>query len=317
MFERVRLEMFRGIRICEKPIELSKFTVLIGPNNSGKTSLLNALFLLPIPWTVKSLSIIDEHKLNILETLGVKSFVYRYAGVSIINCVVEGKTLEVKVGPEGQADIRVSGKRIVNMEKMTDIFKRDEEELVNYTVLIPNSDRFIERLINKEVKHWDSIEATGAHARVVKRFIVKVVEDRFTEAIVKFNRLAVRKEFNGDAAYIYIDDLGDGVKRFLVSALWLEALKPKVVLWDDLEASAHPMLVRALLKWLTDHNWQVIISTHSIDVLKEVTKLDLEDIKVISLKKSYDDVLSYREYTVDDVREMIDKGVDPRKLIEW
>ena len=43
----VDLREFRGIRACKEPIKLSSFTVLIGRNNSGKTSVLEAIALFP------------------------------------------------------------------------------------------------------------------------------------------------------------------------------------------------------------------------------------------------------------------------------
>ncbi|MHC1575632.1 MAG: AAA family ATPase [Candidatus Methanogasteraceae archaeon] len=45
----IDVEEFRGIKRCKKPIKLSKFNVLIGKNNSGKSSLLEALYLFPSP----------------------------------------------------------------------------------------------------------------------------------------------------------------------------------------------------------------------------------------------------------------------------
>jgi len=44
------LKEFRGVRKLSKPIELEDFTVLIGRNNVGKTSILEALYLLAWPF---------------------------------------------------------------------------------------------------------------------------------------------------------------------------------------------------------------------------------------------------------------------------
>jgi predicted ATP-dependent endonuclease of OLD family len=45
----MELYEFRGIKSCNKPLTLSDFTVLIGRNNSGKSSVLEAFSLLPLP----------------------------------------------------------------------------------------------------------------------------------------------------------------------------------------------------------------------------------------------------------------------------
>jgi predicted ATPase len=45
----VNLTEFRGIKEFKEPLELAKFNVLVGRNNSGKSVILQALSLLPHP----------------------------------------------------------------------------------------------------------------------------------------------------------------------------------------------------------------------------------------------------------------------------
>ena len=54
---RLELREFRGVRIVKEPLELSDFTVLVGRNNSGKTTVLDALYLLPHPRAKHSIEI--------------------------------------------------------------------------------------------------------------------------------------------------------------------------------------------------------------------------------------------------------------------
>jgi predicted ATP-binding protein involved in virulence len=48
VIERLRLENFKGI--VQGEIELAPLTILLGANNSGKTTILEALFLAPNPF---------------------------------------------------------------------------------------------------------------------------------------------------------------------------------------------------------------------------------------------------------------------------
>ena len=48
------IQGFRGIRRLAKSLRLEKLNVLIGRNNAGKTSILEALFLLAEPYVEKS-----------------------------------------------------------------------------------------------------------------------------------------------------------------------------------------------------------------------------------------------------------------------
>ena len=54
---KIDIKEFRGIKSCNTSIKLSKFNVLIGKNNSGKSSLLEALYLLTtqVCWLVPRL----------------------------------------------------------------------------------------------------------------------------------------------------------------------------------------------------------------------------------------------------------------------
>lgn len=89
IIHKLDLEHFRGIRRLGKPIKLDKFTILIGANNSGKTTILDALSLLPTPnsnlpiFMLKEGCNIPGTRLNLLTYLrGGKSssLVYYYAG---------------------------------------------------------------------------------------------------------------------------------------------------------------------------------------------------------------------------------------------
>ncbi len=84
MVKRLRLENFRGVKKGE--IELGNMTILVGPNNSAKTTILEALFLMPnpfrsVPYVISSqecaASLIHEmHKT--LDSQGYLFLLYKY-----------------------------------------------------------------------------------------------------------------------------------------------------------------------------------------------------------------------------------------------
>jgi len=326
MFDSVELRGFGGVRDCERPVKLHKFTVLIGPNNSCKTTLLIGLSLLPYPW-YQYLPLISMHRSRFLGEFLYKdlsSLVYRYSGRGEVKCVFNSKNLMLEVYEDRVDDLLVGdgeGEKMERIpytmeEKLVKYFKLELKKLIEYTLFIPNSDAFRRRLESMLVEHWESIEKTGAHVKLVRRLVSKVVEDRFTEITLRRRELMLRKVLpDEDVAYIRMGDMGDGVKRFLTAALWLEAVKPRVVLWDDLESSAHPALIRAVIEWLADHDWQVVASTHSIDVLREIVLARPKEARVLSLRKLEDDTLLYREYELEKLEQMFERGLDVRKLL--
>ena len=323
MLNNLKVKEFKGIKECERPIEFSKFNLLMGANNAGKSSILEALFLFPTPNV--PLPLFGRDRFEVLEWLhgDLKAVIYRYSGVGVVECEVKNKTFSLELELEaGRRALKISIEKApvsLNLREIAEALGGglSEDELLTYVIFIPNSDEFRKNLARELANRWDEVEKTGAHVRLVDHFISKVVEDKFTEITLRRSEMVIRKELPGDVAYVRLSDVGDGIKRFLTSALWVEAIQPKVVLWDDLESSAHPSLINAIIEWLMSRDWQVVASTHSIDVLRELVVAEPKEAKVIQLRKSYDDMLSWKELSLDEVEDLINKGQDVRKLFRW
>lgn len=329
MFESVVLKGFGGVRFCKSPIKLSKFTVLIGPNDSAKTTLLMALFMFPFPWALvfasAKLPILRLSKPDFIRDFLCRDFralVYRYSGSGEVEVSLDGKLLRLEVssvegfGPLSSESVVFSAsdegvRRLGSFLGLDDV-----SALASYALFVPNSDGFRSALVKALVDCWEDVEKAGAHFRLVRDFVAEAVDDRFTEASVKRDRLVLRKELpSGEPYYVDLEHVGAGVKRFLTAALWLEAAKPRVVLWDDLEASAHPSLISCVIRWLVERDWQVIASTHSIDVLRELLYVGPDEAKVVALRKRGDDVLTHREYSLDELEKLFNSGQNARKLL--
>jgi len=76
-------------------------------------------------------------------------------------------------------------------------------------------------------------------------------------------------------------------------------------LWNDIEIAMHPSLMDTLLKWLTDSNRQVVIATHSFDVLRSLTLIKPRDAKVILLRKDDNDVIHHKSLEKMNLRKYL------------
>ncbi len=305
LIKNLDLKEFRGIRSCEVPLEFSKFTILIGRNNSGKSTILQALYLLPDPF---SESVIPPHnkRKNYLEAI-FKNPVYGYSGIA-----------EIKYN-DGNVILRVNENFGVDLFKINDKEFRGNEQwdssksLEHYfgvgsgeefSVLIPNDTLVLQQIDGKITNLENKIMKSGAHIRVAK-LISECVADNYTEILP--DTLKIRKELpDGNVHYIRIEDLGDGAKKAVKLMLLLEVIKPKLVLWDDFEASAHPSLIKILLSWLSQKEWQVVLSTHSIDVLYELLEVNPGDLRILQLNKDKNDVLHYKTLTPEELEDFMD-----------
>ncbi len=313
---------------------LSEFTVLVGRNNSGKTTLLEALSLLPHPGYKTPDPLNLGHRVDLLtrlhsksrqdskssqesrqEPLSLGSLVYGYLGEAELRYGVGNRVLGFTLR-DSNLSLTFDGQVVTDQDQELRGIFGDEPH--NRIAFVPSHDGVLDELSKKIVSEgfWERAVKSGATVGVVKDLVNKAVDEVFTEALLVRDELHVRKEREGGLPlYIRAADLGDGVERVLVACIWLETLRPSLVLWDDLEAHAHPGLINVLVRWLSSRDWQVVASTHSIDVLDALLSCDAE-VTVLVLRKGADDVLEHRALGRDDLEEMFDSNLDPRKLVD-
>ena len=338
LIKELNISEFRGIRRLVKPIELGSFNVIIGRNNVGKTTILEALYLLREPFMDRFDPLYGRNSFSFIAGIhgGGSSLVFGYAGTARINFKLD-KEIRVELG---SVHGRVSVKNIVfelspqRVERiLLENFVVDQSDYLSFlkslgvvsgkstiSFYIPNDTsayREIKRyVLNDNV--WSWIEKRGFHSKVVRDILAPVIYDHLTEVTIKRDKLCVRKEVEEGIGplYIDVDSLGEGIRRTILVYLAIEYLNPKIVLWDDIEVASHPSLLRSLLKWLANSNRQVVLTTHSIDVLYEIVQVQPEDCRVIVLRKSANDIVDYKVLGLEEIEDALEKDIDPRKIID-
>lgn len=332
---------FRGIKQLANPLPLKKFNVLIGKNNSGKSTLLEALFLYPHPernppTLGKAESVLSYLSKRRLET---KNLIYKYSGTAIISLMdINNSLWNIAIDENGNSNVKINGKPLLldkekdllyyysqAKETLNVLFAKEKEIPLNpkkpvkentskVSLYFPYDTNFIRGLDQYLIEHENPIMKYNIHTKVVK-MISEQLDENFTEIVLKHGGWYLRRE---DASYIHIDDVGDGVKKAARIMMVVELLKPKLILWDDFDTSLHPAMIKMLLKWLAKGDWQVVIATHSIDVLYYLADLaeELEefDAQLIALAKGADDKLNHKELTMEELEDLIEANIDPRML---
>jgi AAA15 family ATPase/GTPase len=322
------LKEFRGLREFKEPLELAKFNILVGRNNSGKSAILHALSLLPYPDQYLPLKIsasgegVPTREIFISSYLlrgGRSSLIYRYSGKAMLNFEIKGNKYSLELGEDPNLFNVTLNNESADYSKVCGHLNISTEDAYNCVAFVPNDDFFIrenlENILSSKGK-WELVEKSGAHISVVKNIINESIDEAFTEVIVRYNELYVRKEVGGKPFYVRVRDLGDGVEKIFSVLLWLETCSPELVLWDDFEASAHPTLIKLVLGWLAKKDWQVVIATHSIDVLLRILEIGLEskDCSIVMLKKTADDILLHKKLTLEELEDRVISNQDPRLL---
>ena len=315
MFVRsINIKEFRGIKDCARTIKFSNFTVLIGKNNAGKSSVLEALSLLPDPDINDYIT--RTSKVNNLQNLhqgSRKDLLYLYAGTSILQYGIGNSSALVKIS-ENKIQSSWDGQVNILRNKFRRIYKILSDELSELVLFFPFTTNILSEIEYRMKSLRELIMKKGYHIELAK-FLNECVNDEYSE-LVFLEPLSLRKLYPDNNVYLKLKDLGSGAEKLIKIMALLEVLSPKLILIDDFETGFHPSMIKLFLKWLKDKKWQTIISTHSLDVLYHLVDIKIKDTTILQLNKSNEDVLSYEVLNLEELEDLLDANTDPRLLLD-
>ncbi len=313
--ESLDIKEFRGIKSFKAPIQLSNFTVLIGRNNSGKSAILEALSLLPDPFIQNYFS--GSNRISYIKNLhqppSIKRLLYLYAGTSILEYSIQGKTIKFEIN-ERQIECYFNGKSKSPVSDLVQMYHYNNDTLPHMVLFIPDTTSILSDLEDKMKILKEEITKKGFHIDLAK-FLNECVNDEYSE-IVFLEPISLRKIYSNNKVYIQLRDLGSGAEKVIKIMSLLGVLNPELVIIDDFESGLHPTLINLFLKWLKEHKWQTIISTHSIDVLYNLAEIKPEDTTIIQLSKSSEDIISHKVLALDELEDILNANTDPRLLVD-
>jgi len=341
---KLTIKGFKGIKEAE--LRLPRVSILIGRNNSGKTTVLEALYLLSNPCT-KTPYVTNQRVLNVLEVLNhlhsgpeVTDYSFLMYGYSAkeaeIYCFINQNEYGLKLYDVGEGIVFYKP-----LEEGEACYVCGAEHVSGkiHEMFIPTSWKR-----PPEVKVWTRggisfLEALYVHPNLVKyawsyfRLVWPKVSN-ITPKVVRHLRGLITEEiynitlepFSGGKLTLYamlregvrirLSDMGDGVQLLTTLFMLYEHVKPKVLLIDDVESHLNPRALRALASWLFGvvRRDQVFLvaSTHSLEAAKLLTSvLDELGARTVLLDLK-DGVLNYRLLTVDELEELEASGIDVR-----
>lgn len=96
----------------------------------------------------------------------------------------------------------------------------------------------------------------------------------------------------------------------------VEVIEPKLLLIDDFGGGFHPTLIKMVLEWLNSLKTQIIITTHSIDVLNVIRQTKPKETNIIFLNKDKNDYLNIKVFSLRKLEDYIDANLDPRYFVD-
>jgi ABC-type polar amino acid transport system ATPase subunit len=339
--KKLKLKNFRGVK--EGEVELGNMTVLIGANNSGKSTILEALFLLSNPLRsvpymkeyskpreesvalpLNAVSLIHElHKT--LTSAGYAFLLYKYTADEAMIEMDNINLRFIKMGHEiylstnkqvhsyvttPAGNIPAFGRLGVSNDWVDPAFSDEllaEESLLVSAELIKHAYWYMHN-------NWANIMNLGITKEVAKD-ISRLVNENFVNITIEpflGGRLAVFG-FLEDGTRIRLGDFGAGAQIYITTRILYELTKPKLLLWDDVEAHMNPRMLVRLAEWfseLIESGVQVVTTTHSLEAAKIIAEF-IEDAKICTTTLK-DGVLKTRKLSIDEVNSLLSAGIDVR-----
>lgn len=341
MIDRLTLKNFRGIK--EGTIDLSPLTILVGANNSGKSAILEVMFLAPNPFRNVPYYTHLNAPNSALTTLfylhrtldykGYAFLLHNYTSpVSEINWEKKGKENTLKIimkkdmiyfhsnlfTAAAYNSIRVDESDFdffgyVMTTNLNEYNNSSSEPFTDQTLLLnPDlSKPFFEFIKN----NWAPLVNTG--------IMRKVAESTSILSPEKYIDLTMEPFIGGslelyvylhDGRRIRLGDLGAGIQSYVMAKVLYDHMKPDILLWDDIESHLNPRILRHLAEWFGDlvsSGKQVVIATHSLEALRVIAGVN-EEVTTINLTSLQDSVLKTKKLQLAEVENLREAGIDPR-----
>ena len=349
---RLILDNFKGI--VKGSINLGRVNILLGGNNSGKSTILESLFLIPNPIRFVPYSYQSDKKLHqfraaeviqeLHKTLDSKGFIfllnnYRAKKASVklelekgayslfLHLINDSINVELSKNIGG---VTTYYKDVYLKKYSTDIvirkslpLKEEATNVLSSKIIDMDLGDFlyfhfdlVKYAWNFFSQKWAEIagpETTAYVAEYLQKVFLEKYQDLTMEPFGE-GRMALYVYLEGGQR-VRLGDLGDGAKLLVTLMMLYQISHPKWLLIDDIEAHMNPRMLTFLAKWLYDlcqNGVNLVMSTHSIEATKLLADI-LEDFDPkISLLGLRNGELVVREFSLADIEELEESGIDVR-----
>lgn len=346
MISEVHISGFRGIREGHLG-DLKQITILVGRNGVGKSSVLEALYLISACAESKDVVRGVEKLDYVVRRRGGRGDWDSSHGLLWYMGDTE-KPIEVRIGLKGATHEFIIAP-VGGVSKPVRLKER------NYLIDLETY-RLSEGIENIYRMHYVELPSEYGeirkflsgilfidwfitrHPEIVEKYAwPRLLAKRLDKRIVEF----LKEEFEPDAegltyapsgenryhlavqtaeTAVRVDDLGDGARAALLASMLVLAYRPTVLLLEEPELHLHPAgmytYVKFLVRLAKEIGFQIIASTHSLELIQIVQRLAQEsgiEASVLYLERE-DGVLKARSFSVEDVEAMRKLGFDVRLL---
>lgn len=345
-FKTIRVERLRGIKYADVQ-DLSHVNVFFGKNNCGKSTLLEAIFLLTgqsnptLPVKInnaRGYSDLDNYNdvqvefYNletdvpiIIESKGEES---RHLEISAIQSISHGVDFTTEGSTHSEMTDSYFGLKLKYADdKSSEIIFKDSYEQGKARTRIDNRyhEIWTARLINSRSPYAIS-DVTEKLATIIANkqkepiiSVLRVLEPKLNDVLVVGTKIMVDI---GQTQYLPIQVMGDGIWRILSVIVHIYENKNGIVLVDEVDNGLHysvmPQLWEAIFKASLSSNVQLFATTHNLDSIKGLNKVIEEKPEYSTLMSSYklvktkEDKIEAIRYDAEHLDFMVEQEIEMR-----
>jgi len=300
MLKSLKIENFRCFQSFELS-DLGQINLLVGTNNSGKTSILEAIQLLTSPSILEPLwermiargEYIQDEETNTPRELDVRYLFYGNEidiGSKFFISGISDKNGEDIPNAE-YIEVSIKGKMLMKNLQDASPFLNVKQSMNKYSMELPLSYQGGLESQKPFVKNKKSLEMTTqfiplsslTNAKMIELFdeivlnpeessvvdALKIIEPSIERIAVKKNAFFVKMNNNNHQGGTPLGNMGDGVGRMLGIVLAIVNAKDGILLVDEIDTGLHFSIMSDMWKlvWETAKklNVQVFATTHSSD----------------------------------------------------
>ena len=292
----LNVKYFKGIENLELE-DLSNINIIVGDNNTGKTSLLEAISLLQnqesIKDMLKHISRRDEgypSKFELFMEIFPKDQ-EEFKRIQI-NSIINGLKRDIQIGGTLVKDFTnklnetrcesnaFKGKISVKSEDSS-LISKDIYINKNYKLSESNTDNIVKIIYITPYDHFRDGLINKTIENISKKDKDKIINllQMFDPNILDFKILSTNNEKNPITTYIKhkkyglmpLFSFGDSIKKVLTLASAVISAKEGILLVDEIETAIHKNMINEVFKWFIsecrEFRVQLICTTHSLEVI--------------------------------------------------
>ncbi len=320
-FSNLNIETFRGINNLELN-NLSNVNILVGANNCGKTSVLEAAMVLSRPNDFSNILRISRLRegagANLSPSL-YDSFLFLFNKLSD-NMLV---SVSCEEASGNKTLVRLYGKiQMILLESISEgmdsfvgelFCEGGHEQIRFFPNVIPVSfNKYDNKITLEKNKPYIKMKYISTIDHIVKNNFNEIVRNRhLSEKVIEILKLfdsnikdlrivqdkdgrIVQMVDNSLSEYMPLSTYGDGIKKVIALANGVAEAENGILLVDEIETSIHANALKQVFNWLINacktFNVQLFLTTHSIETVDAMLNCNtgfISDdlIRVITLSK--------------------------------